>query len=65
MASMTNHHIHQALAHDRADSVRRRADDLRLHPHHPQPRRDWPAVAPVLSVLAGFLGLLAIAAPSL
>jgi hypothetical protein len=61
----TNHHIHQALAHERAAVVRRRADEVRLHPRSPQPRRDWPAAAPVLSVLAGFLGLLAIAAPSL
>ena len=28
-------------------------------------RRDWAPVAPVLSVIGGFLGLLVIAAPSL
>ena len=55
---MTNHHMHAALASQRADEIAR-------HPRSPQPRRDWASVAPVLSVLAGFLGLLAIAAPSL
>jgi len=57
---MTNHHVHEALAHQREH-------DIRLHPHTPRPSRDrdWSAIAPVLSVVAGFLGLVALAAPSL
>jgi hypothetical protein len=55
---MTNHHLHEALARDRAEHIRR-------NPRVPQPPRDWSAFAPALSVVAGVLGLLAIAAPSL
>ena len=55
---MTNHHIHAALASQKADEIAR-------HPRSPQPRRDWSSTFPVLSVLGGFLGLLVIAAPSL
>ena len=57
---MTYHHIHHELA-------RQRAAEIERHPH-PQPLappRDWAALAPVLSVLTGVAGLLAIAAPSL
>ena len=64
---MTNHHMHAALA-------RQRAEEISRHPHTPRPQREWTDVvskhgwadvAPVVSVVAGFLGLLAIAAPSL
>jgi hypothetical protein len=64
---MHNHQIHAALA-------RQRAEEISRHPRSPRPKREWTDVAgtrpwkdvaPVLSVVAGFLGLLAIAAPSL
>ena len=56
--AMTNHHMHAELARQRAEHISR-------HPTIPAPRRVWPDVAPVVSVLAGLLGLLALAAPSL
>ena len=60
---MTYHHIHTELA-------RQRAAEIERHPHHqPEPAaartRDLASLAPVLSVLTGIAGLLAIAAPSL
>ena len=55
---MNHTHIHAALAQQRAEEISR-------HPHTPRPQREWTEVAPVISVVAGFLALIVLAAPSL
>jgi hypothetical protein len=56
----THPHIHAALAHEREADLRRAVRPLPRPPH-----THWTEVAPVVSLVAGIVGLAAVAAPSL